>query len=42
VKRDRARIDLERVKAKFDAFVKSSGKWKRVKPQFLALSVEDM
>lgn len=42
VKRDRSRIDLERVKAKYDAFVKASGKWKRVKPQFLALSIENM
>ena len=42
VKRDKSRIDLERVKAKYDAFIKASGKWKRVKPQFLALSIEDM
>ena len=42
VKRDKSRIDLERVKAKYGAFVKTSGKWKRVKPQFLALSIEDM
>ena len=42
VKRDKSRIDLERVKAKYGAFVKASGKWKRVKPQFLALSIEDM
>ena len=42
VKRDKSRIDLERVKAKYGAFVKASGKWKRVNPQFLALSIEDM
>ena len=42
VKRDKSRIDLERVKAKYGAFVKASGKWKREKPQFLALSIEDM
>ena len=42
VKRDKSRIDLERVKAKYSVFVKASGKWKRVKPQFLALSIEDM
>ena len=42
VKRDKSRIDLERVKAKYGVFVKASGKWKRVKPQFLALSIEDM
>jgi hypothetical protein len=42
VKRDKSRIDLERVKAKYGAFVKASGKWKRIKPQFLALSIEDM
>ena len=42
VKRDKSRIDLERVKAKYGAFVKASGMWKRIKPQFLALSIEDM
>ena len=42
VKRDKSRIDLERVKAKYGAFVKASGKWKRIKPHFLALSIEDM
>ena len=42
VKRDKSRIDLERVKAKYGAFLKASGKWQRVKPQFLALSIEDM
>ena len=42
VKRDKSRIDLERVKAKYGAFIKASGKWKRIKPQFLALAIEDM
>lgn len=42
VKRDKLRIDLERVKAKYGAFIKASGKWKRIKPQFFALSIEDM
>ena len=42
VKREKARINLEAVKAKYEAFVKSSGKWKRAKPKFIALSMGDM
>ena len=42
VKREKARINLEAVKAKYEAFVKSSGKWKRAKPKFIALSMDDM
>jgi hypothetical protein len=30
-------IDFEQVGPKYDTFVKASGKWKRIKPQFLAL-----
>ena len=42
IKREKSRIDLEIVKKKYEVFVKASGKWKRVKPQFLALSMDDM
>ena len=42
VKREKSRIDLDVLKRKFAVFTKSSGKWKRAKPQFLALSLEDM
>lgn len=42
IKRDKSRIDLGVLAAKFNAFTTASGKWKRVKPQFLALSIEDM
>jgi hypothetical protein len=42
VKREKARINLDAVKAKYEAFVKSSGKWKRAKPKFIALSMDDM
>ena len=43
VKRERSRIDLNALKAKFKAFSNVSGdKWKRVKPDFIALSMDDM
>ena len=42
VKREKARINLDAVKAKYEAFTKSSGKWKRAKPKFMALSLDDM
>jgi len=43
VKRDRSRIDLNALKVKFNAFLNvSSGNWKRAKPDFLALSTDDM
>ena len=42
VKRDKSRIEFEQIKTKYGAFVKASGKWKRAKPQFLALSLDDM
>ena len=42
VKREKARINLDAVKAKYEAFTKSSGKWKRAKPKFIALSIDDM
>ena len=41
VKRDRGRIDLGAVQAKFESFAKAVGK-SRCKPQFRALSLEDM
>ncbi|MBO7166213.1 MAG: AAA family ATPase [Kiritimatiellae bacterium] len=42
VKRVKSRIDLDYIKSKYDAFVKASGKWKCINPQFLALSLDDM
>ena len=43
IKRDRSRIDLDALKAKFAVFAKASGgRWKRAKHDFLALSLEDM
>ena len=42
VKRDKSRIDLERLQEKFAAFTKTTGRWKRANPQFVALSMEDM
>ena len=41
VKRDKGRIDLETVRCKYETFVKAVGK-RRGKPQFKALSLEDM
>ena len=43
VKRDKSRIDLGALKAKFAAFANAAGgKWKQAKPDFLALSTKDM
>lgn len=42
VKRERSRIDLDALKDKFEAFVRASGKWRRIRPEFQALSIEDM
>lgn len=42
VKRDGDRIDLEAVQKKFTTFVRATGKFKRAKPQFVALSLENM
>lgn len=43
VKRDKSRIDLNALKAKFAAFANAvGGRWKRAKPEFLALSTEEM
>jgi AAA+ ATPase superfamily predicted ATPase len=43
VKRDKSRIDLDALKTKFAVFANAvGGKWKRAKPDFLALSMEDM
>ena len=43
VKRERSRIDLNALKAKFAAFANAvGGRWKRAKPEFLALSTEEM
>jgi len=43
VKRDKSRIDLKALKAKFAAFANAvGGRWKHAKPEFLALSTEDM
>ncbi|MDO4365556.1 MAG: DUF234 domain-containing protein, partial [bacterium] len=42
VKREKARIDLEAVRTKLDAFRRATGEWRTEKPSFLALSLEDM
>jgi len=42
VKREKSRIDLGALTAKFAAFVQATGKFKRAKPEFKALSMEDM
>ena len=42
VKRDRERIDLDALRAKFAMFAKVSGKFKRANPDFIGLSLEDM
>ena len=42
IKREKSRIDPSRVKTKYEAFVRATGKWKRAKPQFLALGMDDM
>ena len=42
VKRDKSRIDIGLLKEKFAAFIKATGHWKRVTPQFLTLGMEDM
>ena len=41
VKRDKDRIDLDAVRSKYETFAKAVGK-RRGKPQFRALSIEDM
>ena len=42
VKRQRDKIDLGVLAGKFSAFQRATGKWKNVKPKFLALSLDDM
>ena len=42
VKRDKSRIDLAKVRDKLSAFRESTGKWRMVRPEVLALSLEDM
>ena len=42
VKRQNAKIDLNAVADKFAAFQRTTGKWKKVKPRFFALSMSDM
>lgn len=42
VKRDKDRIDLDAVRAKFAAFSAATGKYKRISPEFKALSLDDM
>lgn len=42
IKRDKGRIDLNRLHGKFSAFQKATGKWRRAKPTFVALGLEDM
>lgn len=42
IKRKKKLIDLNRVQEKFAAFVRASGEWKRAKPDFVALSMDEM
>ena len=42
VKREKERVDLKALRLKFDTFVKASGKYRRIKPNFIGLSIEDM
>ena len=42
VKRQSGKIDLDCVADKFAAFQRATGKWQKVKPRFLALSLADM
>ena len=42
VKRDRTRIDLDAVRGKFESFRKSAKISRKLKPEFKALSLEDM
>ena len=42
IKRNKKLVDLNRVQEKFAAFVRASGEWKRAKPEFVALSMEEM
>ena len=42
IKRKRKMIDLSRVQEKFAAFVRASGGWQRVQPDFVALSMEEV
>jgi len=42
IKRDRRRIDLDVVRAKFETFSRASGLKRSLKPEFRALSLEDM
>ena len=42
IKRKKKLIDLNRVREKIAAFVLASGEWKRARPDFVALSMEEM
>ena len=42
IKRKKRLIDLDRVRGKFAAFVRTSGEWPRIQPDFVALSMEEM
>lgn len=42
IKRKKKLIDLDRVHEKFAAFVRASGEWQGIHPDFVALSMEDM
>ena len=42
IKRKKRLIDLDRVREKFAAFVRTSGEWPRIRPEFVALSMEEM
>lgn len=42
VKRDKERVNIGLVRDKFTAFTQATGKFKCAKPEFVALSLEDM
>ena len=42
VKREQRRIDIVALREKFKAFTESTGRWRKVKPEFMALSMSEM
>lgn len=42
VKRDKSRIDMSVLRDKFKALTEATGKWRKAKPEFVALSMSEM
>ena len=42
VKREKGRIDLGALREKFKAFTEATGRWRKAKPEFAALSMSEM